>query len=808
MQHSSSNENGLIICGGGYKYLPNAWIATRLFRLFNTETQVQWWVLPSEYCRKVEKLAQMCDAELVVLDVPIDTRSNFKADGQRAEWLIKPFAILGSRFKNVVLLDADNFPVYDPLLLLNSQEFNKYGSVFWPDLTRMTPDRSIWRIMDLEYRDEPEFESGQMLISNERCGEALEFALWMNKNADFFYKHIWGDKDTFRFAWHKYGLPYAMIPHPVQILEVPGGTPGIGVMCQHDFEGARLFQHRNMAKWDLLGSNPRIPGFLYEHESREFLGELRRHWNGRVGWNPPSRKGIAPNEWRERMQIVNDLTQGCWLFEDRRPRTSICCGPLLPWSKDRTSKPWAVDPQSTIRDMQTGHSTGDQSYSDAAADVVQVPAKVQPENSGDPLLSEAPDLRNLEFTFTKDGTLDKGATLDFYFWDIYKSKGTWMLSLSGTRGTTVQMRLHANACWHGQWVSRERGKQNRLSAKLFRVETEYPATAPLSSAKPTLSEKSLNKTASTTCNPKHSRIKREAHRSLVLANHAFGIGDAVMGFYAAVLTAQHTLRPVVYHTRHPKWIARVNNPLVTATSTPPKTGTPDMDIDYAEQLRYAPDKVAWYRQSASSKIKPKNATHNLRCHNSIEYRVDQTIQVLRLEFPKYVILSPFAAWQSRDWPQAHWRRLAWLLDQAGYVPVAVGTGADADRMAETFNKSNAYWALDHTPEWVTDAMLGADAVIGLDSGMVHVAGLLRLPTVCLHSHLPTEFLFTNAPTLLSVHPRTSCTFCRWQIDRGFNEGCGYRCSALATVGPEEVMEAFLKTVDNKAAQQRRLNALQ
>ena len=281
-----------------------------------------------------------------------------------------------------------------------------------------------------------------------------------------------------------------------------------------------------------------------------------------------------------------------------------------------------------------------------------------------------------------------------------------------------------------------------------------------------------------------------------------------MGFYAAVLTAQHTLRPVVYHTRHPKWIARVNNPLVTATSTPPKTGTPDMDIDYAEQLRYAPDKVAWYRQSAISKIKPKNATHNLRCHNSIEYRVDQTIQVLRLEFPKYVILSPFAAWQSRDWPQAHWRRLAWLLDQAGYVPVAVGTGADADRMAETFNKSNAYWALDHTPEWVTDAMLGADAVIGLDSGMMHVAGLLRLPTVCLHSHLPTEFLFTNAPTVLSVHPRTSCTFCRWQIDRGFNEGCGYRCSALATVGPEEVMEAFLKTVDNKAAQQRRLNALQ
>ena len=251
---------------------------------------------------------------------------------------------LSTRFQQVILIDADNFVVSDPSSLISSPNFRQHGSIFWPDLKRMSPERSIWRIMGIPYRDEPEFESGQMIIGKERCGEALEFALWMNQRAEFFYQHIWGDKDTFRFAWHKYGLPYAMIPHPVQVLQIPGGAPGVGVMCQHDFDGNRLFQHRNMAKWDLLGQNPRIPGFLYEDVCRESLAELRGMWNGRLNWKRPTRKDTDDKEWRERAEIVGDLVKGEWLFEDRRPKATICCGPVEKWSPVRSSKPWVLAP--------------------------------------------------------------------------------------------------------------------------------------------------------------------------------------------------------------------------------------------------------------------------------------------------------------------------------------------------------------------------------------------------------------------------------------------------------------------------------
>jgi hypothetical protein len=50
-------------------------------------------------------------------------------------------------------------------------------------------------------------------------------------------------------------------------------------MCQHDFQGRLLFQHRNSAKWNLAGPNPRIPGFRFENECLACLANLRAQWD-------------------------------------------------------------------------------------------------------------------------------------------------------------------------------------------------------------------------------------------------------------------------------------------------------------------------------------------------------------------------------------------------------------------------------------------------------------------------------------------------------------------------------------------------
>ena len=638
----------------------------------------------------------------------------------------------------------------------------------------MEKERPIWDFMGVPYRDEAEFESGQIFIDTVRHREPLELALKMNQEAEVYYDMIWGDKDTFRFAFHKYGRPFSMVPWPLQLLSLPGMPVGsIGAMCQHDFEGNRIFQHRNMAKWDLLAENPRIPGYLYEDESREFLQELRALWNGRLNWAEPKPRDFPAGVWKERKALVADLIQGNWLLDDRRPAASACCGPPAKWKAKAFSKPWQISAVPPL--PETGEGSSPISLDGTAAGGATAQAKM------DPAAGLSRGLRCREVAFASDSTLRKGASPEAYWWDLETECDIWVLYLVNEKGRAARMTRSGAGAWMGRWLQKPSGVVG-----LKRVATADPF---------------LNANLAFSSPHKHPAIPQ---RQLHVANHANGIGDAITGLYAAAaLAGPH--RSVVYHTRFSRWLKRAAHAGLSITGTPPPKGAQDMDVNYAEQLRYAPDKVKWYaglvhpsralaysaNGEQSAVIRNKRAGVDAGQGGMVELQVNCEVGTPRLDFAKYVILAPFAAWEARDWPETHWRRLAWLLKEAGYEIVAIGTKKEAERMERTFNKSYAYWAIDHDPEWVMDAMMDAAVVIGLDSGMIHVAGLLGVPTLCIHSHLPPEFLFSHAPTVKSVTPSTGCVFCRWQEDCGFMEGCGTSCSALATVGPEAVMGKFI-----------------
>src|SRR5690606_17909983 len=63
-------------------------------------------------------------------------------------------------------------------------------------------------------------------------------------------------------------------------------------LCQSDFAGEPLFQHRNAAKWVLFGHNRAVPGFQQEAFCRAALAELARRWDGRI-FHPPPRSARA-----------------------------------------------------------------------------------------------------------------------------------------------------------------------------------------------------------------------------------------------------------------------------------------------------------------------------------------------------------------------------------------------------------------------------------------------------------------------------------------------------------------------------------
>ena len=262
---------GVVICGGGLKYFPCAWVCIQMLRRSGCGLPVELWYeggeeMDGRMISLMESMDVQCvDARKLAEDYPRRTSGG---------WELKAYAILHSRFLEVMLLDADNVPVEDPSFLFDLAEYKKTGAIFWPDYGSLAPDRAIWDICAVPYRDEPEFETGQIVVDKRKCWRALNLAFWFNDHSDFFYQYIYGDKDTFHMAWRKLDQAYTMVPFPIKSLS--------GIMCQHDLNGKRLFQHRNTHKWKLFGRNRRVPGFRFEGQCLRYLKQLEDCWDGKI----------------------------------------------------------------------------------------------------------------------------------------------------------------------------------------------------------------------------------------------------------------------------------------------------------------------------------------------------------------------------------------------------------------------------------------------------------------------------------------------------------------------------------------------
>jgi hypothetical protein len=299
---------GIVLAAGGFRYFAGCWVCIKMLRRLGCSLPVQVWHLGTkEMDESMKALVSALGVECV------DAFEVRKAHPARIlnGWELKPYAILHSRFKEVLFLDADNVPVLNPGYLFDAPQFKETGAVFWPDYGRLAPDRRIWEICGVEYRDEPEFESGQILVDKERCWKALRLCMWYNEHSDLFYHHVHGDKETFHMAFRKLGQPYSMPATPIEPLDA--------TMCQHDFGGRRVFQHRNCDKWDLFARNKRIAGFLYEAECFDYLSELRQVWDGRIGVPRFDAAVAAPGIRRVAKELVGARFDYRRVGHDQRP---------------------------------------------------------------------------------------------------------------------------------------------------------------------------------------------------------------------------------------------------------------------------------------------------------------------------------------------------------------------------------------------------------------------------------------------------------------------------------------------------------
>jgi predicted O-methyltransferase YrrM len=246
---------GIVICGGG-RYLPSVYVSVRLLRELGCALPIQIWHLgDSEVPENAAALFLHLNVEFKDARKLVNKFSHKRLGG----WELKAFALLHCPWREVLLLDADNLALKNPTCLFDDELYKEHGALFWPDRGRWPADSKIWELTGIAYRDEAEFESGQIAVDRARCWSALTLSNWFNVESAYWYSKIHGDKDTFRLAWRALSQEYGMIPHM--------GSAPWPYFYQKDAAGAILFHHG--LKWDTIAANnarlEHVPAVCYSY---------------------------------------------------------------------------------------------------------------------------------------------------------------------------------------------------------------------------------------------------------------------------------------------------------------------------------------------------------------------------------------------------------------------------------------------------------------------------------------------------------------------------------------------------------------
>lgn len=142
------------------------------------------------------------------------------------------------------------------------------------------------------------------------------------------------------------------------------------------------------------------------------------------------------------------------------------------------------------------------------------------------------------------------------------------------------------------------------------------------------------------------------------------------------------------------------------------------------------------------------------------------LQVKSLPIAKpYLIFIPATTWPSKHWPTEHWAALIFLASTAGYtVFMSWYTEVERCQVEEIINMAQAGELLPQQNISITASWLaGATGVIGVDTGLTHLAAALNTPTVILYGPTPKALTGAVGSQHINLQEIAHCIPCRRRV---------------------------------------------
>ena len=167
-----------------------------------------------------------------------------------------------------------------------------------------------------------------------------------------------------------------------------------------------------------------------------------------------------------------------------------------------------------------------------------------------------------------------------------------------------------------------------------------------------------------------------------------------------------------------------------------------------------------------------------------------------------VVLAHGTTWSTKHWPEEFWTTLARLVAADGLIPVLPWTDGErgrAERIADAVTGARVCPRLDLAG--VMRLLADANGVVGVDSGLAHLAGALGRPTVVLFGPSDPSQTGCRGPfvrNLAALLPCAPCGSRRCRLDRDFPTRYEARRSGppcLEAVAPARAWAALAELMD-------------
>ena len=159
-----------------------------------------------------------------------------------------------------------------------------------------------------------------------------------------------------------------------------------------------------------------------------------------------------------------------------------------------------------------------------------------------------------------------------------------------------------------------------------------------------------------------------------------------------------------------------------------------------------------------------------------------------------VVIHTGPTWKTREWPVEHWIELVMRL-RSEFGAAVVQIGQDTFASGEACVSPRAVGAIDRVGRLTLDQMLAllkvADLFVGIDSGMLHLAGTVRTSCVGIFGPIdPSCRLPTSSPAI-GVTAQEPCIGCHHNANGPghWMTGCPHNIRCMSNLTVEEVFRA-------------------